>query len=372
MMTPTKTNRIGKFINISLLVPVFIYFILFVATSSCQRGDQCVYMENDNVRNKDTKLDPSSITSENCIYDPIHRRMDNLMALGLSPVSSGDTSSTSNNTSLTKIASDDAHMLVSTLPEQAQDLLLGDSDINTNQEVLESKESFEHYSESDHQEWFNSLSMAMEYAESDDELIQILDEGKTKGYLLKPIFWDRKVYTPMHYAAQEGGLTVVKMLEEKYQVPLDTAIGPYKKVPLHLAASRGRLNVVKYLLSENRNWEELLDTDGASALQYAALGTYGKNNVEVVKYLVDHYNASLEEKSHGFNLLYLAIEAKNLDMVDYLLAQYNSLAREAVDGVSPFEYAENQGKSTIAASIACVVAAHYPHQSRISLKQAKR
>lgn len=354
-----KINRksIQKFPRVSLLKPVYLFLLVII--SSCQRDAQYLHMDNENFNNESTKLNGLSWRSGMNIQDPQCAPMstDNALALSISPSHSGGDSSLSNNTSLTQVASDASHdaydhTFVSTSLSQAQGSSLSNSNVGIEQELVAPKE-LPDYSEESHKAWFRVFTMYMNHARDENELKSILNEGKSKGYLTKAIFWDDKEYTPMHYAAQEGDLTVVRRLSEMYQVSLGMVVGDYQKIPLHLAASRGRLDVVKYILSKEKSLKSVRDTEGSSVLQYATLGNYGMNNVEVVKYLVEDLSINLEEKSEEFNLLYLAIEANNLDMVDYLLQKYPSLADATAHGMSPFDYAENIGASTIA----CVVAA---------------
>ena len=358
-----KINRksVQKFPCAGLLRPVFLF--LFFIISSCQRDTQYLHMDNENSNDEGKKLNALSWESGMNIQDPqcAPISIDNALALSISPSHSGGDSNSSNSTSLTQVASDASHdmcdhTLVSTSLSHKQSFSLTNKNVGAEQALVAPKE-LPAYSEDGHRAWFRALTMFIDHSEDKSELQSILNEGQSKGYLTKAIFWDDKECTPMHYAAQEGDLTVVRKLSEAYQVPLGMAVGNYQKIPLHLAASRGRLDVVKYILSKEGSLKSVYDTEGSSVLQYATLGNYGMNNVEVVKYLVEDHSINPEEKSEEFNLLYLAIEASNLDMVGYLLQKCPSLAYATAYGMSPFDYAENIEVSTIAAKIACVVAA---------------
>jgi len=43
-------------------------------------------------------------------------------------------------------------------------------------------------------------------------------------------------YTPLHYAAEEGDLDVIKELIETYKIPVDIKTGIHKRTPLRLAS----------------------------------------------------------------------------------------------------------------------------------------
>ena len=62
-------------------------------------------------------------------------------------------------------------------------------------------------------------------------------------------FRDEEGHVPLHYAAINGQLDMVKYLVvEKLCNPMET--NNYNEMPLHLACSNGHLNIVQYLISE--------------------------------------------------------------------------------------------------------------------------
>ena len=207
------------------------------------------------------------------------------------------------------------------------------------------------YSSEDHENWFHEFVNAVENPEvwTWNDIEEVLDKGRSLGYLTQSIGWDDDKYTPLHYAAEEGAIDVVQELIEERNIPVDIRTGECKRTPLHLAALKGHLAVVKYLINQGAALHAT-DKGGSYSLHYAALGVKGEANTGVVAYLHSK-GASLETVLKEFNLLYLAIRVGNASLVKYLLEQCPSLINQEVDGVTPLAYAQAKQEISIAKTI---------------------
>ncbi|WP_338406633.1 ankyrin repeat domain-containing protein [Wolbachia endosymbiont (group A) of Longitarsus flavicornis] len=154
---------------------------------------------------------------------------------------------------------------------------------------------------------------------------------------------DNNGRTPLHYAAYNGKLDIVKYFidEEKIDVSIKDN-GDW--TPLHWASWNGQLNVAKYLIGKGANLVNIKDKDGKTPLdiadqkgytdiveilKQAQSGLYKKynelliavleNNLSKVEDLVSQ-GTSLETKdSYGWTLLHFASIHNYSDMVEYLI-----------------------------------------------------
>ncbi len=209
------------------------------------------------------------------------------------------------------------------------------------------------YSSEDHENWFHEFVNAVENPEAWtwNDIEKVLDRGKPLGYLTRPIAWDDDEYTPLHYAAQEGDLEVVKELIEKHNISVDIRTGEHQRTPLHLSALEGNLETVKYLISKKADLL-LTDTAKSNALHYAASGIKGENNTRVVKFLIEDKSANYKLLADDkFSLLYLAIKASNTCLVEYIAGNLPDLVSKKTCSISPLEFAKHEGNQAIIALI---------------------
>ena len=171
--------------------------------------------------------------------------------------------------------------------------------------------------------WFESFVEAIDHAENFKEVQKVLDQGKAQDYLACGVELEDDEYTPIHYAAEQGNLKVVQELVEKRNVPVDIRTGIHQRTPLHLAALAGQLPVVKVLSDKDGNAKNNVDSQGDTALFYAASGIRGERNTEVVKWLLTAWQKSPGEikDKDGFSLLDCAINASNSTLVQFLVDQ---------------------------------------------------
>ena len=156
---------------------------------------------------------------------------------------------------------------------------------------------------------------------------------------------DRNRKTPLHWAAENGHLDVVKYLSSHDDVDAD-APNLISYTPLHLAADNGHLDVVKYLSSRGDVDADARSFFGNTPLRHAA----GQGHLDVVKYLSSRGDVDVNVRgNHGITPLNSAAWNGRLDVVKYLSS------RDDVDvntqdkwGHTPLDRAVNRGDLEIA------------------------
>jgi ankyrin repeat protein len=114
-----------------------------------------------------------------------------------------------------------------------------------------------------------------------------------------------------------------------------------------LAALEGNLKMVTYLVDKGAKWNAI-DSAKSNALHYAASGIQGKANTAAVKFLMQKgadYKALANDK---FSLLYLAIKASNIGLVDYIAQELPDLVSKQTCSVSPLAFARAKHAKAIA------------------------
>jgi ankyrin repeat protein len=120
--------------------------------------------------------------------------------------------------------------------------------------------------------------------------------------------------TPLHWAAEDGNLDVVKHLVEEKGADVKAA-DKYGCTPLHWAAAYGKLDVVKYLVEEKGTDVKAANNDGDTPLHRAARN----GNLDVVKYLVEEKGADVKDTDNGSDApLHWAAGNGYWDVVKYL------------------------------------------------------
>jgi len=126
--------------------------------------------------------------------------------------------------------------------------------------------------------------------------------------------------TPLHEAAKNGQLKVVKYLTAQGEGGNLTVKKPLGDTPLHEAARNGHLEVVKYLTAQNDNLT-VKKPLGSTPLHEAA-----KNgHLKVVKYLVIQGGDLTAKNNSGDTPLHLAAFNGHLEVVKYLVIQGGDL-----------------------------------------------
>jgi len=146
---------------------------------------------------------------------------------------------------------------------------------------------------------------------------------------------------PLHYAAREGRVEVIKLLLERGAYP--NAWDNGDKTPLHYAAERGDVEIVRLLL------EKGADLNARDYMGQTPLHEATKNgHVDVVKLLLEHgANPNIrDEESMTPTPLHYATERGDMKIVELLLehgANPNALAFADWRKVTPLYYAAEKG-----------------------------
>ena len=137
-------------------------------------------------------------------------------------------------------------------------------------------------------------------------------------------------YTPIHFAALKGHLTVIKYLKERLNYDLSTT-NNMGQMAIHQACAEGKISVVQYLVEELA--VELINEskDGSSPLVAAAMPQDNEGNTplhlavqesqfEIVKFymsdLIDNLGLNPNTpNSEGATLLHLACQAGSMQTV---------------------------------------------------------
>ncbi|XP_044260923.1 uncharacterized protein LOC123008925 [Tribolium madens] len=133
-------------------------------------------------------------------------------------------------------------------------------------------------------------------------------------------------FTPLHYGAQSGNLTIVKLLTRDNLI---NQVNKYNRTPLHMAAVKGHHTIVKYLLDYGA--QQVKDCDGDTPLDDALK----IESIETIKLLT----SDLTVTSHtGRNVLHMAAKQGLFDLVE-TFQRDNIATSEDCQGTTPAEEA---------------------------------
>ncbi|XP_046762976.1 ankyrin repeat domain-containing protein 16 isoform X3 [Gallus gallus] len=129
---------------------------------------------------------------------------------------------------------------------------------------------------------------------------------------------DRSGDTLLHVAARHGHLHLLVLLLETLGMDVEVANGDYKR-PLHEAASMGHRECVSYLLAKGASVDCLKRADWTPLMMACT-----RQNLEVIKELVEHGANPLLKNKDGWNCFHIASREGHLEVLQYLLAVFPS------------------------------------------------
>ena len=127
---------------------------------------------------------------------------------------------------------------------------------------------------------------------------------------------DNNGKAPLHYAAQQDHLGVVRFLVEQEKCD-PSHVDKMKVTPLHLAAGKGHLDIVNYLILEQHCDPLCAAVNDITPLHFAVL----HGQLEVVKFYFEHLHCSPDiTVFHNITLLQVARDSGHYHMhvVEYL------------------------------------------------------
>ncbi|XP_026756929.2 ankyrin repeat domain-containing protein 39 [Galleria mellonella] len=129
-------------------------------------------------------------------------------------------------------------------------------------------------------DWERGLWYAAFYGDK-DRVKYLIDKAKNiKEAVNAP---DNSGYTPLHYAARTGNIDICKILLQNGAI-INSQTKSGMATPLHKAAAAGKTDMVKFLIQSGA-CVEMQDIDGQTVLHKAV----EKNNIDLVNYLLTTY-----------------------------------------------------------------------------------
>ena len=150
---------------------------------------------------------------------------------------------------------------------------------------------------------------------------------------------DSFVTSPLGIAAKNGHLISVKFLRTSYLARVDLEEEGYHS-PLWCAVSENHSNIVQYLLMEGANVNARVGSNRETALNAACF----KGHIDIVKYLVEKYNADPKMATLRDNNTCLMIAAHRgfVDIVEYLVDKVD-VNTQNLRGISALHHAAESG-----------------------------
>lgn len=179
-----------------------------------------------------------------------------------------------------------------------------------------------------------AATMAGRYA----EVAQLIDMGANL-HLKSGInihLHDNNENSPLHIAARNGNLNIVKLLIKKGS-KVDVR-NRRKQTPLHWAAHNGHPEIVDYLIAEGANVDAVEDEGGTPLSWVAYVG-----HLEIVKQLVDYGSNIQSADMHSNTPLHWACYHGRLEVVKFLIEKGADLHKKNSYGYTPLDLAVRNG-----------------------------
>lgn len=145
---------------------------------------------------------------------------------------------------------------------------------------------------------------------------------------------------PIHWAATQGKLDIVKLLIEK-GADLNV-FNIYGDSPLHGASQRGFASIVDLLIKKGADLDAESLSSQHSAINYAAMG----GHIDVVNLLLEK-GANIEIKTQGSTALHLAARGGHRNIVELLINNGLDVNLQIDDGPAPLHSAVANGQEEI-------------------------
>ncbi|GFS56364.1 hypothetical protein NPIL_568051 [Nephila pilipes] len=145
---------------------------------------------------------------------------------------------------------------------------------------------------------------------------------------------DKDNWTPLHYAAQEGQLGVVRFLISKRANV--HAKNTYGAKPIHIAAMGGSQEIIEFLLSNGASVDDT-NKNGETPLHYAA----SEGRLEIVKFLIDKgANINAKDIVTGKKPIHSAAKSGHKNVIEFFLISRKINVDDTDDcSATPLQYA---------------------------------
>ncbi|NWR03409.1 ANR16 protein, partial [Paradoxornis webbianus] len=152
--------------------------------------------------------------------------------------------------------------------------------------------------------------------------------------------WGRLGDSLLHHAARSGHRPVLEFLVQDVGVDVEVANGDYKR-PLHEAAAMGHQGCVAFLLERGASVDCLKKADWTPLMMACT-----RNNLGVIRTLVEHGADPLLRNKDGWNCFHIASRAGHPEVLGYLLDVSPSCwDTESATGRTPLHTAAMHGCS---------------------------
>lgn len=163
-----------------------------------------------------------------------------------------------------------------------------------------------------------------------------------KNLNLNARFYAEKV-TPLHVAAENGHLEVVKVLVDEGDAEIDVRsdnVRGLQETPLYMASQAGHADVVDYLLDKGADMTLSESANGETGFHIAA----ERGHLEVIKSFLDHGGDINVRSRHGYTALFGASFAGHKEVVQYLIDKGADFLLGSHSGFTPLHAAAKQNQ----------------------------
>ncbi len=174
----------------------------------------------------------------------------------------------------------------------------------------------------------------------------ITEKAKKNNYKIDVNIKDNVNYTPLHYAAENKNLEVIKFLIAQEGIDID-AKNNRNWTPLFSAVLSDNLESIKLLLSQKKIDVNIKDNDGLDPLCFAVMRN---NSIGTIKLLLSHPKIDVNKKyDDDITIFHIAVQRGNPEVIKLLLAkdEIDVNVKDSIGNTSLHRAAENKNLEAI-------------------------